>query len=438
MFEYVKNKNKSKNINYISTKSIDLSKTYSQNKYNSEMNGSKEKLIINHKNLMKSNLSLNNLKSNVNLIMKKSKKRSISPINKDINIKRKEINIKNKKIPITMPNSVLDSPSRSYNQIISNLKTEFDEITRKTQSKDSKEKNNQTTSLNNYGYSNSRSNIFKNKDRIKKIRIKDYLFKPIKRKIQNNEKTINNCSINNIFLGTNITFDRNLSLIKENNFSLLGKNQLNEKNNEKMIQELKDCKLAISLLKEYIKIQIEVYSENSKKYNKEYIQCELMKKINILEEEVKELLNYNKKLKLTCFKLLYFIESNYDSTLEREKIICKNVSQLLKENIYLRELSNSVTLINKGIINKNSNFELNESLKEYSNHSFLNRIKMSESFFSKLLNNDMGNTIKKDNRKRDKSRIRNIKHKIKKNIIINSKGPSFKKRKIGYNNKVNT
>ena len=438
MFEYVKNKNKSKNINYISTKSIDLSKTYSQNKYNSEMNGSKEKLIINHKNLMKSNLSLNNLKSNVNLIMKKSKKRSISPINKDINIKRKEINIKNKKIPITMPNSVLDSPSRSYNQIISNLKTEFDEITRKTQSKDSKEKNNQTTSLNNYGYSNSRSNIFKNKDRIKKIRIKDYLFKPIKRKIQNNEKTINNCSINNIFLGTNITFDRNLSLIKENNFSLLGKNQLNEKNNEKIIQELKDCKLAISLLKEYIKIQIEVYSENSKKYNKEYIQCELMKKINILEEEVKELLNYNKKLKLTCFKLLYFIESNYDSTLEREKIICKNVSQLLKENIYLRELSNSVTLINKGIINKNSNFELNESLKEYSNHSFLNRIKMSESFFSKLLNNDMGNTIKKDNRKRDKSRIRNIKHKIKKNITIISKGPSFKKRKIGYNKKVNT
>ena len=438
MFEYVKNKNKSKNINYISTKSIDLSKTYSQNKYNSEMNGSKEKLIINHKNLMKSNLSLNNLKSNVNLIMKKSKKRSISPINKDINIKRKEINIKNKKIPITMPNSVLDSPSRSYNQIISNLKTEFDEITRKTQSKDSKEKNNQTTSLNNYGYSNSRLNIFKNKDRIKKIRIKDYLFKPIKRKIQNNEKTINNCSINNIFLGTNITFDRNLSLIKENNFSLLGKNQLNEKNNEKIIQELKDCKLAISLLKEYIKIQIEVYSENSKKYNKEYIQCELMKKIKILEEEVKELLNYNKKLKLTCFKLLYFIESNYDSTLEREKIICKNVSQLLKENIYLRELSNSVTLINKGIINKNSNFELNESLKEYSNHSFLNRIKMSESFFSKLLNNDMGNTIKKDNRKRDKSRIRNIKHKIKKNILINSKGPSFKKRKIGYNKKVNT
>jgi hypothetical protein len=438
MFEYVKNKNKSKNINYISTKSIDLSKTYSQNKYNSEMNESKEKLIINHKKLMKSNLSLNNLKSNVNLIMKKSKKRSISPINKDINIKRKEINIKNKKIPITMPNSVLDSPSRSYNKIISNLKTEFDEITRKTQSKDSKEKNNQTTSLNNYGYSNSRSNIFKNKDRIKKIRIKDYLFKPIKRKIQNNEKTINNCSINNIFLGTNITFDRNLSLIKENNFSLLGKNQLNEKNNEKIIQELKDCKLAISLLKEYIKIQIEVYSENSKKYNKEYIQCELMKKIKILEEEVKELLNYNKKLKLTCFKLLYFIESNYDSTLEREKIICKNVSQLLKENIYLRELSNSVTLINKGIINKNSNFELNESLKEYSNHSFLNRIKMSESFFSKLLNNDMGNTIKKDNRKRDKSRIRNIKHKIKKNILINSKGPSFKKRKIGYNKKVNT
>ena len=438
MFEYVKNKNKSKNINYISTKSIDLSKTYSQNKYNSEMNESKEKLIINHKKLMKSNLSLNNLKSNVNLIMKKSKKRSISPINKDINIKRKEINIKNEKTPITMPNSVLDSPSRSYNKIISNLKTEFDEITRKTQSKDSKEKNNQTTSLNNYGYSNSRLNIFKNKDRIKKIRIKDYLFKPIKRKIQNNEKTINNCSINNIFLGTNITFDRNLSLIKENNFSLLGKNQLNEKNNEKIIQELKDCKLAISLLKEYIKIQIEVYSENSKKYNKEYIQCELMKKINILEEEVKELLNYNKKLKLTCFKLLYFIESNYDSTLEREKIICKNVSQLLKENIYLRELSNSVTLINKGIINKNSNFELNESLKEYSNHSFLNRIKMSESFFSKLLNNDMGNTIKKDNRKRDKSRIRNIKHKIKKNILINSKGPSFKKRKIGYNKKVNT
>ena len=62
MFEYVKNKNKSKNINYISTKSIDLSKTYSQNKYNSEMNGSKEKLIINHKNLMIQQLQMKNKK----------------------------------------------------------------------------------------------------------------------------------------------------------------------------------------------------------------------------------------------------------------------------------------------------------------------------------------------------------------------------------------
>lgn len=60
-----------------------------------------------------------------------------------------------------MPNSVLDSPNRSYNKIILNLKTEFDEITRKTHSKDSKEKDNKTTSLNNsnYFYRNSNNNI---------------------------------------------------------------------------------------------------------------------------------------------------------------------------------------------------------------------------------------------------------------------------------------
>ena len=450
MFEYFKTtKNKSKEKIFFSNKSIDISKTNSPKKYNIELNGNKEKLLINHLNfpIKKPKITLSNSKSNLNFFIKNTKTRSISPMNYNQVRNRHERNIKNKKSEMTMPNSVLDSPNSSYNKIILNLKTEFDEITRKTQSKDSKEKDNKTASLNNsnYFHHNSTKNILiiNKKKEPRKITLNDFIFKPIKKRIQTSEKhNINNCSINNIFLGRNITFSRNLSLIKENNFSLLGKKKLNEEKNKKLEKELMEYKLAIALLKEYISTLIKVYSENSRKYNEEYVQLETLKKIKMLEEEVKELSKNNQKLKLACMKLLYIMEYNYFISLEREKKICKNVFELLTENIYLRELSKSVRIINnKNMINNNIfGINLNNTYKEYATQSFNKKIKSTNDIFNKILNSEIENTIKRDDRnKRDKSRIKNIinyNNELNNNKIIR-KGPSYKQRKIVYMKKVN-
>ncbi len=445
MFENFKtSKNKSKEKICFSNKSKDISKTSSPIKFNIELNGNKEKLLINHLNLSKKRpqITLSNSKSNLNFILKNLKTRSISPMNYNQVKNRNERNIKNKKSQMTMPNSVLDSPNRSYNKIILNLKTEFDEITRKTQSKDSKEKDNKTASLNNsnYFHHNSTKNIFiiNKKKEPRKITMNDFIFKPIKKRIQTSEKhNINNCSINNIFLGRNITFSRNLSLIKENNFCLLGKKKLNEEKNTKLEKELMEYKLAIALLKEYISTLIKVYSENSRKYNEEYVQLETLKKIKMLEEEVKELSKNNQKLKLACLKLLYVIEYNYFISLDREKKICKNVFELLTENIYLRELSKSVRIINNESISlKENTFKINfNKSKESTNESFIKKIKSTEDIFSKLLVTEMENTIKRDDRnKRNKSLIKKSfnKNQINNNKII-KKAPCFKYRKILYN-----
>ena len=167
---------KTKEKKYSSTKSIDISKSNITKQLNLNL-GKKEYLIINNLKLQKkkNQITLNNSKTNFNFLVKNQKTRSISPLNIDIIKKPNENNCKNKKTNLTMPNSVLDSPNRSYNKIILNLKTEFDEITRKTHSKDSKEKDNKTTSLNNsnYFYRNSNNNILilnKKKDKKKFIK----------------------------------------------------------------------------------------------------------------------------------------------------------------------------------------------------------------------------------------------------------------------------
>ena len=338
-----------------------------------------------------------------------------------------------------MPNSVLDSPNRSYNKIILNLKTEFEEITRKTHSKDSKEKENKATSLNNsnYFYRNSSNNILilNKKKENKKYEI-NRQFKPLRNK-RKEKNSINNCSINNIFLGTNITFCKNYSIIKENNFSLLSYKNINEKKNEKLEKEIIDYKIMIKLLKEYIQTQIKVFTFNSRKYNKEFIKNESLKKIKILEEEVKKLSQFNQSLKLICFNLFYQIEESYNSSLEREKKIRTIISQLLKENIYLRELSKSVRIINNESISlKENTFKINfNKSKESTNESFIKKIKSTEDIFSKLLVTEMENTIKRDDKnKRNKSRI---KKSFNKNQIYNhkiiKKSPCFKYRRILYN-----
>ena len=322
MFEYLKTKKKPNQKNIHSTKSIDISKSNITKQLNLNI-GKKEYLIINNLKLQKkkNQITLNNSKTNFNFLVKNQKTRSISPLNIDIIKKPNENNFKNKKTNLTMPNSVLDSPNRSYNKIILNLKTEFEEITRKTHSKDSKEKENKATSLNNsnYFYRNSSNNILilNKKKENKKYEI-NRQFKPLRNK-KKEKNSINNCSINNIFLGTNITFSKNYSIIKENNFSLLSYKNINEKKNEKLEKEIIDYKIMIKLLKEYIHTQIKVFTFNSRKYNKEFIQNESLKKIKILEEEVKKLSQFNQSLKLICFNLFYQIEESYNSSLEREK-----------------------------------------------------------------------------------------------------------------------
>ncbi len=436
MFEYLKTKKKPNQKNIHSTKSIDISKSNITKQLNLNI-GKKEYLIINNLKLQKktNQITLNNSKTNFNILVKNQKTRSISPLNIDIIKKPNENNFKNKKTNLTMPNSVLDSPNRSYNKIILNLKTEFDEITRKTHSKDSKEKDNKTTSLNNsnYFYRNSNNNILilnKKKDK-KKYEINKQ-FKPLRNK-KKEKNSINNCSINNIFLGTNITFSKNYSIIKENNFSLISYKNINEK----IEKEIIDYKIMIQLWKEYIHTQIKIFIFNSRKYNKEFIQNESLKKIKILEEEVKKLSQFNQNLKLICFKLFYQIEESYNSSLEREKKIRQIISQLLKENIYLRELSKSERLINNESISlKENTFKINfNKSKESTNESFIKKIKSTEDIFSKLLVTEMENTIKRDDRnKRNKSLIKKSfnKNQINNNKII-KKAPCFKYRKILYN-----
>ena len=440
MFEYLKTKKKPKEKNILSIKSIDISKSNITKQLNLNL-GKKEYLIINNLKLQKkkNQITLNNSKTNFNFLVKNQKTRSISPLNIDIIKKPNENNFKNKKTNLTMPNSVLDSPNRSYNKIIFNLKTEFDEITRKIHSKDSKEKENKATSLNNsnYFYRNSNNNILilNKKKEYKKYEI-NRQFKPLRNK-KKEKNSINNCSINNIFLGTNITFSKNYSIIKENNFSLLSYKNINEKKNEKLEKEIIDYKIMIKLLKEYIHTQIKVYTFNSRKYNKEFIQNESLKKIKILEEEVKKLSQFNQSLKLICFNLFYQIEESYNSSLEREKKIRTIISQLLKENIYLRELSKSVRIINNESISlKENTFKINfNKSKESTNESFIKKIKSTEDIFSKLLVTEMENTIKRDDRnKRNKSLIKKSfnKNQINNNKII-KKAPCFKYRRILYN-----
>ena len=193
----------------------------------------------------------------------------------------------------------------------------------------------------------------------------------------------------------------------------------------------------IKLLKEYIHTQIKVYTSNSRKYNKEFIKNESLKKIKLLEEEVKKLSQFNQSLKLICFNLFYQIEENYNSSLEREKKIRQIISQLLNENIYLRELSKSVRIINNESISlKENTFKINfNKSKESTNESFIKKIKSTEDIFSKLLVTEMENTIKRDDRnKRNKSLIKKSfnKNQINNNKII-KKAPCFKYRKILYN-----
>ena len=440
MFEYLKTKKKPNQKNIHSTKSIDISKSNITKQLNLNL-GKKEYLIINNLKLQKkkNQITLNNSKTNFNFLVKNQKTRSISPLNIDIIKKPNENTFKNKKTNLTMPNSVLDSPNRSYNKIILNLKTEFEEITRKTHSKDSKEKENKATSLNNsnYFYRNSNNNILilNKKKENKKYEI-NRRFIPLRNK-KKEKNSINNCSINNIFLGTNITFCKNYSIIKENNFSLLSYKNINEKKNEKLEKEIIDYKIMIKLLKEYIHSQIKVFTCNSRKYNKEFLKKESLKKIKILEEEVKKLSQFNQSLKLICFNLFYQIEESYNSSLEREKKIRQIISQLLNENIYLRELSKSVRIINNESISlKENTFKINfNKSKESTNESFIKKIKSTEDIFSKLLVTEMENTIKRDDKnKRNKSRIKKSfnKNQIYNNKII-KKSPCFKYRRILYN-----
>ena len=96
MFEYLKTKNKPKEKNIHSTKSIDISKSNITKQLNLNL-GKKEYLIINNLKLQKkkNQITLNNSKTNFNFLVKNQKTRSISPLNIDIIKKPNENTFKN-------------------------------------------------------------------------------------------------------------------------------------------------------------------------------------------------------------------------------------------------------------------------------------------------------------------------------------------------------
>ena len=63
-----------------------------------------------------------------------------------------------------------------------------------------------------------------------------------------------------------------------------------------------------------------------------------LKKIKILEEEVKKLSQFNQSLKLICFNLFYKIEENYNSSLEREKKIRQNYFSIIKRKYLFKRI----------------------------------------------------------------------------------------------------
>ena len=124
--------------------------------------------------------------------------------------------------------------------------------------------------------------------------------------------------------------------------------------------------------------------------------------------------------------MMLFLEKEYSSSINNQKRISENLSQILKENEYLREIIKTISNINKDFNTTNSSLGTlkssidNKSLSIDNSHTFIKRIQYNEDIFSKLLiKQNLELTIKKEEKKRDNSLIK--KNKLDYNRVKNKK-----------------
>ena len=179
-------------------------------------------------------------------------------------------------------------------------------------------------------------------------------------------------------------------------------------------------------------MQNKVFIENTYKRNIEYVKKEYLKEIELLKKTNEYLIEENNKYKQVILNMMYFLEKDYSSSIINQKKISENISHILKENEYLRELSKSVKEISISSIN--SSFGTLKNSFDNSN-SLIKRIQLNDDIFSKLLQKQkLELTIKKKEIIRDKSVIKRKLHndKLKNKKKQNEKSTKIKPLKLCY------
>lgn len=360
-----------------------------------------------HLNIMKKKTSnkqgdqiINNYNVKVNITKKKPKNISIANLTLN-NVNHYEHN-KNKSdiSDIKNANSVLNSPKRSYNKIISKLKNEFREITNKSNNAESKEEN---------------------EDDLINLRIDKRIYQQFAQ-IKPNFTSVNH----SVEKTTKITKSKSQIKLKTKpkhlhinkfSFSLFNKNiehkflshDLEKEKENHLItkQKLNDANRIIIMLRAFIASQekafIEYYNQNCSKTVKKK-QNEM---VDLKEEQINKLVKDNKLLKNTILKLLYVLEMNHNDVINKyNNKIYEIVSKVIKENEYLREISNAIDYNKidqiKETNHKNNYIEMKELFSKTTKESFnipeFNQQQKNLDLFSSYMKNSklLEKTMKKD------------------------------------------
>ena len=453
------------------------------NNFNVKVNITKKKT----KNISIANLTLNNqnLQKSVN----------VSPKNSEDNdddtefIPKNILYNRNEKNEIKNANSVLNSPKRSYNKIISNLKNEFREITNKNpcNSKDGSFENNNADDYCKFKFEKKKSNhnnkaflknnLFTSVNHSKddkwqksqkhqtlkthtqsKSKEQSFLFNQIaiekspfmNKKIK--KKFINITTNHNTNQNTYVNTVSNFSSIIANpvSFSIIKPNTINKtkidyelqkekEEHEKSKEALKESNKLIDLLKKYIISQQNVFIANKKEYYSEYMKVAENDKIKKLNVEIEQLIKQNKELKLTVLKMLYMVEKTSNDSIENKKKFSEKISQVLKENEYLRHISgvinfehlNCITNCNQLIKSNNIIKKEHITISREKNEIEINRLDLFSTYMknSKMLEK----TIKKDINSKSNSII-------KQKTIINNNTTKriYQKHTLKYSKKANS
>jgi hypothetical protein len=272
----------------------------------------------------------------------------------------------------------------------------------------------------------------KNKKTMEIHRIKNFIFKPFSKKnLQKlnfktepkaEEKSIKSCFINQINLDkddkSSLYFAKSsiYSFRQSPTISLSYTINNNDKYKKEMLiedlyNEIKEYKFLVPLLIKYIKIQKKIFMENSYKKNVEFCKKEYLYEIDLLKKTNEYLIEQNNKYKQIILNMMFFIEKYYSSSIINQNKISEKISQIIKENEYLREICKSTLIINinKEFITTNSSLTTLKNSFDNST-SLMKRVQINElndDIFSKLLmKQNLELTIKKQEKKRDKSLIR--------------------------------